>query len=100
MLPVSVSVPVEVFSCEYDWNGFVPFDDLPRSYNPPEHYIATANNKIFVAGKNADNIGNQSGGWTISWQGASGATTTGTTILQGIVHLVVFAAFLLFAVVP
>lgn len=40
--------------------------------------------RIFVAGKNADNIGNQSGGWTISWQGASGATTPGSTILQGI----------------
>jgi beta-glucosidase len=40
--------------------------------------------RIFVAGKNADNIGNQAGGWTISWQGASGATTPGTTILQGI----------------
>src|SRR5256884_797677 len=40
--------------------------------------------QIFVAGKNADDIGNQSGGWTISWQGSSGATTTGTTILQGI----------------
>ena len=40
--------------------------------------------KIFVAGKNADDIGNQSGGWTISWQGSSGATTPGTTILQGI----------------
>jgi beta-glucosidase len=40
--------------------------------------------KIFVAGKNADDIGNQSGGWTISWQGSSGATTPGTTVLQGI----------------
>ena len=40
--------------------------------------------RIFVAGKNADDIGNQSGGWTVSWQGASGSTTTGTTILQGI----------------
>ena len=40
--------------------------------------------KIFVAGKNADDIGNQCGGWTISWQGSSGATTTGTTILQAI----------------
>src|SRR5204863_2740939 len=40
--------------------------------------------KIFVAGKSADDIGNQSGGWTISWQGSSGATTTGTTILQGV----------------
>jgi beta-glucosidase len=46
--------------------------------------IATANNKIFVAGKSADNIGLQTGGWTISWQGSSGTTTTGTTILQGI----------------
>ncbi|MBC7978222.1 MAG: glycoside hydrolase family 3 C-terminal domain-containing protein [Myxococcales bacterium] len=46
--------------------------------------IATANNRIFVAGKNADNIGHQSGGWTISWQGGSGSTTAGTTILQGI----------------
>jgi beta-glucosidase len=40
--------------------------------------------KILVAGKNADNIGNQSGGWTISWQGSSGNITPGTTILQGI----------------
>ncbi|PWU44294.1 beta-glucosidase [Micromonospora globispora] len=46
--------------------------------------LARDNNKIFVAGKNADNIGNQSGGWTISWQGSSGAITPGTTILQGI----------------
>jgi beta-glucosidase len=40
--------------------------------------------KIFVAGKNANDIGNQSGGWTISWQGSSGNITPGTTILQGI----------------
>jgi beta-glucosidase len=46
--------------------------------------LATANNRIFVAGRSADNIGYQSGGWTISWQGGSGAVTPGTTILQGI----------------
>ncbi|MGC8595574.1 MAG: glycoside hydrolase family 3 protein [Candidatus Kryptoniota bacterium] len=40
--------------------------------------------KIVVAGKNADDIGNQCGGWTISWQGSSGNITQGTTILQGI----------------
>ncbi len=39
--------------------------------------------KVYVAGSNADDIGNQAGGWTISWQGSSGAITTGTTILQG-----------------
>lgn len=43
---------------------------------------------IVVAGKNADDIGNQSGGWTITWQGASGATTPGTTILAGIQQMV------------
>ncbi|KAB8145971.1 beta-glucosidase [Chloroflexia bacterium SDU3-3] len=40
--------------------------------------------KILVAGKSADDIGMQSGGWTISWQGKSGNITPGTTILQGI----------------
>ena len=39
---------------------------------------------IFVAGKGADDIGLQCGGWTISWQGQEGNCTTGTTILEGI----------------
>ncbi|WP_326554154.1 glycoside hydrolase family 3 protein [Micromonospora sp. NBC_01813] len=43
-----------------------------------------ANNLIFVAGTNADDIGHQSGGWTISWQGGSGAITPGTSVLAGI----------------
>ncbi|WP_166665378.1 glycoside hydrolase family 3 N-terminal domain-containing protein [Kribbella caucasensis] len=44
--------------------------------------------KVFVAGKSADNIGYQSGGWTIDWQGGSGPITPGTTILQGIKNTV------------
>ncbi|HKE23858.1 MAG TPA: glycoside hydrolase family 3 protein [Bryobacteraceae bacterium] len=42
--------------------------------------------RIHVAGKSADDLGNQCGGWTISWQGASGngVTTGGTTILAAI----------------
>jgi beta-glucosidase len=40
--------------------------------------------KVFVAGKSADNIGYQSGGWTTTWQGGSGATMPGTTVLQGV----------------
>ncbi|WP_405984659.1 glycoside hydrolase family 3 protein [Streptomyces sp. NBC_00872] len=39
--------------------------------------------KVYVAGSNADDLGNQMGGWTITWQGGSGRTTTGTTILEG-----------------
>jgi beta-glucosidase len=42
-------------------------------------------NRIHLAGKSADDIGNQCGGWTISWQGKSGANTTGgTTILKAV----------------
>ncbi|MGW2563261.1 glycoside hydrolase family 3 protein [Streptomyces sp. NPDC001514] len=37
--------------------------------------------KVYVAGSNADDLGNQAGGWTITWQGSSGTTTDGTTIL-------------------
>ena len=41
--------------------------------------------RIHVAGKAADDIGIQNGGWTIEWQGAAGETTPGgTTILQAI----------------
>jgi len=39
---------------------------------------------IVVAGRGANNIGMQSGGWTISWQGEMGQTTKGTTILDAI----------------
>ncbi len=41
--------------------------------------------KIHVAGKWADSIGAQCGGWTIGWQGISGnAISGGTTIMQAI----------------
>lgn len=42
-----------------------------------------ADQKVYVAYSNADNIGNQAGGWTVSWQGSSGDITEGTTILEG-----------------
>jgi len=41
--------------------------------------------RIHVGGKSADDLGNQCGGWTISWQGAGGEVTPGgTTILAAI----------------
>ncbi|MEE6273824.1 glycoside hydrolase family 3 N-terminal domain-containing protein [Georgenia sp. MJ206] len=40
---------------------------------------------LYVAGSNADDVGNQSGGWTVSWQGMSGDVLAGaTSILEGI----------------
>ncbi|MFG2576891.1 glycoside hydrolase family 3 N-terminal domain-containing protein [Streptomyces sp. NPDC048481] len=38
--------------------------------------------KVYVAGSDADDLGNQTGGWTVTWQGASGTHTRGTTILD------------------
>jgi beta-glucosidase len=46
--------------------------------------LRKTNARILVAGSNANDIGNQCGGWTITWQGGSGNITIGTTILQGI----------------
>ena len=39
---------------------------------------------IHVSGKNADDLGNQCGGWTITWQGDSGPITKGTTVYEAI----------------
>jgi beta-glucosidase len=45
--------------------------------------------RIHVAGKSADDLGNQCGGWTILWQGRSGEVTPGgTTILSAIKNTV------------
>jgi penicillin G amidase len=30
---------------EYDWQGIVPFEELPHSYNPESGYVSSANNK-------------------------------------------------------
>ncbi len=46
--------------------------------------LAKETPRIFVAGRGADDIGLQCGGWTIEWQGKSGSITPGTTILQAI----------------
>lgn len=40
--------------------------------------------RIYVAGADADDIGDQAGGWTVTWQGSSGPIIPGTTILDGI----------------
>jgi beta-glucosidase len=39
---------------------------------------------LLVAGAAADDVGLQCGGWTISWMGAAGPITPGSTLLQGL----------------
>ena len=39
-------LPVPGWTDDYEWTGFIPFDELPYAYNPPQGYIATANNAV------------------------------------------------------
>ncbi|MGI9047063.1 MAG: penicillin acylase family protein [Burkholderiales bacterium] len=38
--------PAPGWDARYDWDGYIPFDELPRSFNPAEGKIVTANNRI------------------------------------------------------
>lgn len=40
------SLPVPGWIDDYEWTGYIPFEALPFSYNPPEGYIVTANNAV------------------------------------------------------
>ncbi len=39
-------VPVPGWTGDHEWIGYVPFDELPHLYNPPQGYIVTANNRV------------------------------------------------------
>ncbi len=38
--------PVPGWTDEYNWTGFIPFEELPYALNPASGYIATANNQV------------------------------------------------------
>jgi penicillin amidase len=42
----SGNTPVDGSTTQYDWKGYIPFDDLPRIFNPPRGYIVTANQAV------------------------------------------------------
>lgn len=39
-------LPVPGWTDEYGWEGYIPYDELPRVVNPKEGFISTANNKV------------------------------------------------------
>ena len=39
-------VPVPGWTGEYEWTGYIPFDELPSVFNPPTHFVVTANNEV------------------------------------------------------
>ena len=42
-------VPIDGSVSSNDWQGFVPFDELPSVFNPEAGYIVTANNSVVPA---------------------------------------------------
>jgi len=40
------SMPQPGWDSAYDWQGFIPFEELPMAYNPESGWIVTANNAI------------------------------------------------------
>ncbi|XP_050284924.1 uncharacterized protein LOC126724430 [Quercus robur] len=60
-----------------------------KSADKPSLPLPKKTAKILVAGSHADNLGNQCGGWTITWQGLGGNDLTiGTTILNAVKNTV------------
>jgi penicillin amidase len=41
--------PVDGASGKYEWDGFIPYEQLPQAFNPPSGYIVTANQNPFPA---------------------------------------------------
>ena len=44
------AVPAPGSTDDYDWVGYIPFEDLPHSYNPASGIIATANGRVVPDG--------------------------------------------------
>ena len=40
------TVPIPGWTGEGEWLGTIPFDELPFVYNPPTHFVATANQAV------------------------------------------------------
>ena len=38
-------LPVPGWTGEWDWNGWLPFDEHPQAFNPAHGYVVTANNR-------------------------------------------------------
>ena len=42
--------PVPGWDARYEWTGYVPFDELPRAFNPPGGSVVLANHKLVPPG--------------------------------------------------
>jgi penicillin amidase len=40
------TLPVPGWTDDYQWQGYIPFEELPYTFNPPQGYIVTANHAV------------------------------------------------------
>ena len=43
--PATARCPADGWSGDAEWTGWIPFEELPHLYDPPEHFIVTANHR-------------------------------------------------------
>lgn len=91
--------PVPGWTGDHDWTGFVPFEELPHSYNPASGHLANANNRV-VGAEYPYPLGRD---WTEPFRirriedmigGAAQHDVNAMTRMQGDVHSLVPAALL------
>jgi penicillin amidase len=45
-LDAEMLIPFDGTTTKHDWQGYIPFDEMPYSFNPDKGYISNGNNKI------------------------------------------------------
>ncbi|HEU4997636.1 MAG TPA: penicillin acylase family protein [Lapillicoccus sp.] len=73
--------PAPGWDSQYDWKGFVPFEQLPWTYDPPEGYIVTANNQVTAA--TGPQVPFLTTDWDYGWRSSRIETLVQQTLNQG-----------------
>jgi penicillin G amidase len=60
--------PAPGWDSQYDWKGFVPFEQMPWTYDPPEGFVVTANNQVTSA--TGTQVPFLTSDWDFGWRSA------------------------------
>ncbi len=41
-----IEIPIDEMDPRHEWQGYIPFDDLPNAFDPPSGFLATANSRV------------------------------------------------------
>ena len=47
-LDAEMLIPFDGTTTKHDWQGYIPFDEMPYSFNPDKGYVSNGNNKIIA----------------------------------------------------